>query len=305
MSLNMLMGSLSEGLLYSVMGIGILITFRFLNFADLTAEGSFTLGAAVAARLITSGYDPLVATLVSVLAGITAGLVTGFFHTVLRIPPLLSGILTMSGMYSINLRVMGRANVPLMRAETLMTRMTGMLGRIGINITNDRTAAIGVGLLLVALVIILLTLFFNTELGYALRATGNNENMVKAQGINTNRMKLMGLALGNACVALSGAMVCQFQNSADISMGVGTIVIGLAAVIIGEVLFKDTNNHRIFYAVIFGSIVFFIARAAVLVLGLAEDFRLFVSLLLALALSIPMIRQRLNINLKKLFMGRA
>jgi len=303
MSLNMLLGSLSEGLLYSVMGIGILITFRFLNYADLTAEGSFTLGAAVAARLITSGYDPLVATLVSVLAGITAGLVTGFFHTVLRIPPLLSGILTMSGMYSINLRVMGRANVPLMRADTLITRMSALLGKVGINITNERTAAIAAGLLLVAIVIGLLTLFFNTELGYALRATGNNENMVKAQGVNTNRMKLLGLALGNACVALSGAMVCQFQNSADIGMGIGTIVIGLAAVIIGEVLFKDTNNRRIFYAVVLGCIVFFIARAAVLVMGLAEDFRLFVSLLLALALSIPMFRERFNINLKKLFLG--
>ena len=294
MGLNMFLGALSQGLLWGIMAVGVWITYRVLNYADLTAEGSFTLGAAVAARLITSGtFDPLTSTIIALLAGVLAGLITGFLHTVLRIPPLLSGILTMTGLYSINLRVMGISNIPLPRGTTtLMTQIGGFFG-----VTDRNTSAIIVGFIFVVFVILILRLFFNTEIGYALRATGDNETMVKAQGVNTNRMKILGLMLGNACVAMSGALVFQFQGFADIGMGVGTIVIGLASVIIGEVIFKDKNNHRALIAVVLGSILYRIIIAFVLGRGIhPNDFRLISAAMLAVALAMPMIRERLNLR---------
>lgn len=304
MSLNMFLGALSQGLLWGIMAIGVWITYRVLNYADLTAEGSFTLGAAVAARLITSGmYDPLTSTLIAMVAGILAGTITGFLHTVLRVPPLLSGILSMTGLYSINLRVMGMANIPLLRGtDTLMTWVTGLFYNI-FSIQLDRNgASIAVGSTFVFIVIFLLVLFFNTELGYVLRATGDNEAMVKAQGVNTKKMKILGLMLGNACVALSGALVFQFQGFADIGMGVGTIVIGLASVIIGEVIFNDKNSRYGLVAVVLGSILYRIIIAFVLGRGIhPNDFRLISAMMLALALSMPLIREKLN--LKKVLMG--
>ena len=299
MSLNMLLSATSQGLLWGIMALGVLITYRILNYADLTAEGSFTLGAAVAARLITSGtFDPLTSTLIAIAAGVLAGAVTAFLHTVLHIPPLLSGILSMTGLYSINLRIMGMSNIPLARGtDTLMTWAGGLFG-----VTDRNLTAIIVGFTFVFIVMILLRLFFNTELGYALRATGDNEAMVKAQGISTNKMKLLGLMLGNACVALSGALVFQFQGFADLGMGVGTIVIGIASVIIGEVIFNDKNNYRIFIAVVLGSILYRIIIAFVLARGIhPNDFRLISAGMLALALSMPIIRKKLN--LKKILSG--
>ena len=323
MSLNMFLGAVSQGLLWGVMAMGVWITYRVLNYADLTAEGSFTLGAAVAARLITSGaFDPLTSTLIAIVAGVLAGLITGFLHTVLGVPPLLSGILSMTGLYSVNLRVMGMANIPLMRGtETLMTQagdflatMVGLLGMGGLvarisdvsGIADRNVNAIFVGLIFAMVVIFLLKLFFNTEIGYVLRATGDNEAMVKAQGVSTKKMKLLGLMLGNACVALSGALVFQFQGFADIGMGVGTIVIGLASVIIGEVIFNDKNSHRALIAVVLGSVLYRIIIAFVLGRGIhPNDFRLISAMMLALALAMPLIREKLN--LKKLlpdFKGR-
>ncbi|MCL2421408.1 MAG: ABC transporter permease [Defluviitaleaceae bacterium] len=294
MSLNMFLGALSQGLLWGVMAMGVWITYRVLNYADLTAEGSFTLGAAVAARLITAGiFDPLTSTLIAMAAGILAGLVTGFLHTVLGVPPLLSGILSMTGLYSINLRVMGMANIPLLRGtDTLMTQVGSFFG-----VTDRNLMSIIVGLICVSIVILLLKLFFNTEIGYVLRATGDNEAMVKAQGVSTKKMKLLGLMLGNACVALSGALVFQFQGFADIGMGVGTIVIGLASVIIGEVIFRDKNSHRALIAVVLGSILYRIIIAFVLGRGIhPNDFRLISAMMLALALSMPLIREKLNLK---------
>ena len=304
MSINMFLGSLSQGLLWGVMAIGVWITYRVLNYADLTAEGSFTLGAAVAARFITSGvFDPLTSTLIAIAFGVMAGLVTGFLHTVLNVPPLLSGILSMTGLYSINLRVMGMANIPLLRGtDTLMTQVGRFFGVANHTYARNISAII-VGLIVVAIVIFLLKLFFNTEIGYVLRATGDNEAMVKAQGVSTKRMKILGLMLGNACVALSGALVFQFQGFADIGMGVGTIVIGLASVIIGEVIFRDKNNHRAIIAVVLGSILYRIIIAFVLGRGIhPNDFRLISAMMLALALAMPMIREKLN--LKNILPGR-
>jgi putative ABC transport system permease protein len=310
MSLNMLLNALSQGLLWGVMAIGVSITFRILNYADLTAEGSFTLGAAVAARLIMMGVDPLTSTLVSVVAGMSAGVVTGFLHTVLRIPPLLSGILAMTGLYSINLRIMGTPNIPLLRGtETLITRtadlppVNAIITHLGI--TERLGATIVLGLVVLAIVIMLLKMFFNTELGYVVRATGDNEAMAKAQGVNTRRMKVLGLLISNGCIALSGALVFQFQGFADISMGIGVIVVALASVIIGAVIFNNKNNYLIFVAVVLGSIMYRFLIALVLMLGInPHDFRLFSALILATALSVPLIRERFNFDLKKLFLGR-
>ena len=310
MSINMLLNALSQGLIWGVMAIGVFITFRILNYADLTAEGSFTLGAAVAARLIMTGADPLIATLVAILAGMCAGVVTGFLHTVLRIPPLLSGILAMTGLYSVNLRVMGTPNIPLLRGtETLITRtaefppVSAIIS--GLGITERLGATIVLGIVVLIIVIVVLRLFFNTEIGYVVRATGDNEAMARAQGVNTRKMKVLGLLISNACIALSGALVFQFQGFADISMGIGVIVVALASVIIGEVIFSDKNNHRVFIAVVLGSILYRLLIAVVLTLGInPHDFRLFSALILATALSVPLIRERFNFNIKKLFLGR-
>ena len=288
MTFNMFLGAISQGLLWGIMAIGVYITYRVLNYADLTAEGSFTLGAAVAARLITSGsFDPLTSTIIAVATGIFAGLITGFLHTVLRVPPLLSGILSMTGLYSVNLRIMGMSNIPLMRGtDTIMTYIGDFFG-----VTDRNLTAIIVGLIFVGFVLLLLTLFFNTELGYALRATGDNEAMVKAQGVSPKKMKILGLMLGNACVALSGALVFQFQGFADIGMGIGTIVIGIASVIIGEVIFNDKNSRLSLMAVVLGSILYRIIIAFVLGRGInPNDFRLISAVMLALALSMPIIR---------------
>ena len=288
MSLNIFLSAMGQGLLWGVMAIGVYITYRVLNYADLTAEGSFTMGAAVAARLITSGtFDPLTSTIIAVITGVLAGAITGFLHTVLNVPPLLSGILSMTGLYSVNLRIMGMSNIPLLRGtDTLMTQIGGFFGA-----TDRNTSAIIVGAIFAAIVILLLKLFFNTELGYALRATGDNEAMVKAQGVSTKKMKLLGLMLGNACVALSGALVFQFQGFADIGMGVGVIVVGIASVIIGEVIFSDKNNHWSLVAVVLGSILYRIIIAFVLGRGInPNDFRLISAVMLVLALSMPLIR---------------
>jgi len=306
----MLLNALSQGLLWGVMAIGVFITFRILNYADLTAEGSFTLGAGVAARLITMGMDPLTGTLIAIVAGMCAGVITGFLHTVLRIPPLLSGILAMTGLYSVNLRVMGTPNIPLLRGtETLITRVAalppvnGLITWLGI--TERLGATIVLGLVVLTIVIMVLKLFFNTELGYVVRATGDNEAMAKAQGVNTRRMKVLGLLISNGCIALSGALVFQFQGFADLSMGIGVIVVALASVIIGEVIFSNKNNYRVFMAVVLGSILYRILIALVLTLGInPHDFRLFSALILATALSVPLIREKFNFDFKKLFWGR-
>jgi len=324
MSLNVFLQAVNLGLLWSVMAIGVFITFRILNFADLTVEGSFVTGAAVVASTIAMGINPIIGTLLAIIAGILAGLITGFFHTVLKIPPLLSGILTMTGLFSINLRIMALgspqrslANISLGRGVTtimnqaanffsnILTTISGWFGHTEAVTVSTRDASIVIGLVAVIFVIFILKWFFNTELGYALRATGDNEPMIKAQGVNTNKMKMLGLATGNACVALSGALVSQSQGFADVNMGVGTIVTGLAAVIIGEVFFRDKNNSRVFIAVVFGAVLFFIIRALVLAWeGMdANDFRLFTAVMIAFALSLPMFRDKFNVNFKKLFLG--
>lgn len=318
---NSTLQALSLGLTWGVMALGVWVTFRVLNFADLTTEGSFVLGAGLTARLVIEhGVDPLIATLISIFFGMAAGVITGFFHTVMRIPPLLSGILTMTGLYSITLRVMGTPNIPIVpwganRTVTVMTRMADFMGSVMTTVGgwfgNDevvevttRDASIAVGIIFVIILLVLLRIFFNTELGYAIRATGDNEAMVKAQGVNSNLMKVLGLALGNGCIALAGALVFQSQGFADVNMGFGIIVIGIASVIIGEVIFSDKNRHWAMAAVIFGSIIYRIIIAFVLEFGVhPNDVRLATALMIAVALSMPMLREKFNLRIKKMFLG--
>lgn len=289
--MNIITSALSQGLLWAVMAIGVYITYRILDIADLTAEGSFTLGAAVACKLIVSGVNPLIATIISMFAGMIAGLITGILHTKLKIPALLSGILTMTALYSINLRVLGSANISLLDPETFKTKsLLTSLEAFGISKTNS---AIIAGLILTILVILFLWWFFNTEIGYSLRATGNNPQMVRALGVNTDLTIILGLVIGNALIALSASMVAQYNGFADISMGVGTIVIGLASVIIGEIVFSDRSSFKSLISVSLGSVFYRLIIALVLKLGLnTNDLKLISSILLVIALIFPMFRQK-------------
>ena len=279
---DVLLGALALGLLWSIMTLGVYISYRVLDMADLTAEGSLTLGAAVAGSMIAAGANPLLATLCAAGAGLLAGLSTGLLHTKLKIPALLSGILTMIALWSVNLRVMGnRANVSILRLNTVYT----FLQNWGLDKT---TSMIVVGAVCALAVISVLYWFFGTELGSAIRATGNNEHMVRAQGINTDNMKILGLVISNGLIALSGALIAQSQSFADIQMGTGAIVIGLASLIIGEVLFGKGGFYKRLVAIILGAVVYRVIIALVLKMGMpSNDLKLFTAITVAVALSLP------------------
>lgn len=286
--LDILIPTIAQGLLWALLALGVYITFRILDIADLSVEGSFPLGAAVAATALVNGYGLLAAFLMAAVAGALAGIVTGFLTTRLRIPALLAGILTMIGLYSINLHVMGKANVALLRVETVFT-ITESFG------LNSASAMLAVGVASALLVGLIIYWFFGTEIGTAIRATGCNSQMARAQGVNTNRMIVLGLLISNALVALSGALVAQSNGFADVGMGTGTIVIGLASVIIGEVLFGTRSFKNCLISVILGSIVYRLVIAIVLQLGMPpNDLKLFTALLVAVALSMPLIRETLR-----------
>lgn len=284
MSISILSGVLEQGLLWGIMVLGVYLTFRILDFPDLTVDGSFTLGAAVAASIIITGGNPWLGTLIAIFCGAAAGLVTGFLHTQLRITPLLAGILAMIALYSINLRVMGKPMLSLLRMDTVYTDLVNW----GI---AKQFSAIVLGTVAVLVVILLLYRFLETEMGLAIRATGDNEQMIRSLGVNTNTMKVVGLALSNALIAFSGALVAQKQGFADIGMGIGMIIVGLASVIIGEVLIGNMTLLRALVAVVIGSIIYRLVIAVVLQLGLAPtDLKLFTAVLVALALASPVIR---------------
>ncbi|MBS4912624.1 MAG: ABC transporter permease [Veillonella sp.] len=283
---NLIISTLGQGLLWSLLAIGVFITFRVLDIADLTVEGSFPLGAAISVTLIVAGVNPLVSILVAAIGGAVAGIVTGLVHTKLKIPALLAGILTMIALYSINLHVMGKANVSLLRMDTVYTYL---------EVLNMRStwALTIVGLIGAFLACLFLFWFFGTEIGAAIRATGINQQMIRAQGVNTDTMILIGLALSNAFVATAGAFVAQGNGYADVGMGVGTIVIGLASVIIGEVLFGTSSFVRNLLAVVLGSVVYRIVIAVVLYLGMPpNDLKLFTAILVAIALALPTLKAK-------------
>ncbi|NMA91684.1 MAG: ABC transporter permease [Firmicutes bacterium] len=291
MSAVVIHGAILLGLLYAIMVLGVFLTFRVLNYADLTVDGSLPLGAAITASLIATGTNPFLATLVAPLLGAVAGLITGILHTKFSITPLLSGILTSIGLYSINLRIMNSPNISLLRATTVYDYFS--LG--GLSARTGEYLAAGV---VVVILVLLLYSFLHTESGLAVRATGDNEIMMRSQGVNTDNMKILGLSLSNALVALSGAMIAQYQGFADVNMGIGTIIVGLASVIIGEVLFGVKSILGKVVAVVFGSVVYRLAIALVLRLGFIEhtDLRLFTALLVTLALIAPELSKKFQAN---------
>lgn len=288
-------GAVSQGVLWGLMTLGVYITFKILDFPDMTVDGSFALGGAVSAIMIVKGVNPWLALLPAMLAGMVAGAVTGILHTKVKIPGILAGILSMIALYSINIRIMGQANTSLLGESTVLT----ILGNI-INVSTNNLALI-IGIIVSIIVIFILYWFFGTELGSAIRATGNNEYMVRALGANTDTMKIIGLMLSNALVALSGAFVAQSQGYADVGMGQGTIVIGLASIIIGEVIFGNRFNFAYkLVSVIGGSIIYRIIIAVVLQLGMkSTDLKLLTAVIVAIALAIPVIKQNLTQKAKR------
>ncbi|RYF28005.1 MAG: ABC transporter permease [Comamonadaceae bacterium] len=291
MSLFSLLGAVEIGLIFSLVALGVFISFRLLRFPDLTVDGSFPLGGAVCAVLISTGTNPYVATLAATAAGAAAGLVTGWLNVKLKIMDLLASILMMIALYSINLRIMGGPNVPLINDPTLFTLLQ----------PGDMEDYIARPLLLVVMVVaakLAMDWFFATERGLAIRATGSNARMARAQGVNTGAMVLLGMAVSNALVALAGALFAQTQGGADISMGIGTIVIGLAAVIVGESILPSRRLVLATLAVIIGAIVyrFFIALALNSdFIGLkAQDLNLVTAVLVTVALVIPQIKRKLS-----------
>lgn len=283
---DLIVSTVAQGLLWSVMAIGVYLTFRSLQIADLSVEGTFPLGAAVAAVLIMEECSPAAAIVAAGIAGMLAGAVTGLLHTKLKIPALLAGILTMIALYSVNLRIMGKANIPLLNSETIYTALEFM------NISPSMITFV-VGLVIAVLTPALLYLFFGTEIGMALRATGNNPQMIRAMGINTDNMILLGLTISNGLVAAAGAFIAQSNGFADVGMGIGTIVIGLASVIIGEVLFGARSVKNSLISVVLGSILYRVVIAVVLYLGMPpNDLKMLTSILVAIALSLPLIKAK-------------
>lgn len=275
--------ALSQGLLWSVLAVGVYLSYRFLNISDLTSEGSFTLGAAVCAFNIVRGMDPLLSCILALIAGALAGLVTGVLHTKFKMPSLLAGILSMTGLYSINLRIMGKANIPLTQSVTLLTKLKNIFG-----LARDRDGAIYLGLIVVVILIILLVWFFNTEFGFSVVATGNNDKMIRANGVDSDKTIIAGLMLSNALIALSGSLVAQYNGYADVTMGIGAIVVGLASVIIGEVLFKDKYFAVCLIGVVVGSIIYRLIVTFVVNTNFisANDMKLFTAIVVAVAIII-------------------
>lgn len=280
-----LQGSIELGIIYAIMALGVFISFRTLNIPDLTVDGSFTLGAAFSAVWCSNGY-PVTGLGLAFLAGCLAGCVTAWLHTKLEIQALLAGILVMLGLYSVNLTVMGtRANIPLINKATVFSILQ--------NTRLEAYSHLLIPLALLIIILVLLLLFLKTKLGFVLRATGDNDQMVRALGVNTDTTILIGLAISNGLVALSGALIAQYQSFTDISMGIGMVVIGLASVIIGEVIFGTSPLLRRLMAVVLGAIIYRTVIAIALDMGMpAIDLKLVSALIVAAALSMPVIKKR-------------
>jgi len=273
--------SLQQGLAYALVALGIALTFRVLAFPDLTVDGSFPLGGAVAARLIVQGVDPVLSTLAALVAGFIAGCLTGILNTRLKINSLLAGILMMTILYSVNLRIMARANIQLLYRPTVFTSME--------NMDVVRYIPVIIFFFVITVVVkILVDLFLHTEYGMALRATGDNEDMIRSLGVNTDNATIFGLGLSNALVALSGALVAQDQGFSDVGMGIGMIVAGLASIIIGEAIIKPKTVFRLTLAAVAGSLMYRFIISLGLRLGLAPtDLKMATGFMVILALGVP------------------
>lgn len=281
----MIISSMSQGLLYGILGLGIYLTFRILDFPDLTTEGSFPLGGAVVVTLLNMGWHPLLATFCAILAGCLAGLVTGLLYTKGKIPTILAGILVMTSINSIMLMIMGRANLGLLEIKSIQDLFPFA--------TSYNLLLLG--LIAIVLVIAFLIVSLNTRLGQAYIATGDNRDMAKSFGINTDRMEVMGLVISNGIIALSGALISQQDGYADVSKGIGIIVIGLASIIIGEVVYGDnlTFLERL-VAIVIGAIFYQFLITAVIVLGFNTNYlKLFSALVLSICLMVPVLKNKI------------
>ena len=286
--LNAIPGALAQGLIWGVMAIGVYITYKVLDIADLTVDGSLCTGAAVCTMLLLAGHSPWIAMLCAVLAGLLAGTVTGLLHVLLGIPPILAGILTQMVLWSVNLKILGKANqaLPARSIDVLLTQM-------------NIPAALPVLLGWAAVLVTLLVLFFSTELGCALRATGCNPVMSRAQGVNTGLMKVIGLALSNAVVAMSGGLLCQYQGYTDVNMGRGAVVIGLAAVVIGQAVLGRHGGHMAAQlgGVVLGAVIYYIVYQVIIFAGFDTDLlKMFSAVVVAVFLGVPHVCDQIRTN---------
>lgn len=286
--LNAIPGALAQGLIWGVMAIGVYITYKVLDIADLTVDGSLCTGAAVCTMLLLAGHSPWIAMLCAVLTGLLAGTVTGLLHVLLGIPPILAGILTQMVLWSVNLKILGKANqaLPARSIDVLLTQM-------------NIPAALPVLLGWAAVLVTLLVLFFSTELGCALRATGCNPVMSRAQGVNTGLMKVIGLALSNAVVAMSGGLLCQYQGYTDVNMGRGAVVIGLAAVVIGQAVLGRHGGHMAAQlgGVVLGAVIYYIVYQVIIFAGFDTDLlKMFSAVVVAVFLGVPHVRDQIRTN---------
>lgn len=291
---DIFISSISQGLLWALLSIGVFITFRILDIADLTTEGTFPFGGAIAAVAIVGGLSPFIGILLAFIGGAIAGLVSGVLHTKLKIPALLAGIITMTGLYSITSRVMSNSPQVNLLGQKLFFSFLLDLG-------IDKVYAVIIGgLLFVALIIGLLVIFFKTEIGLAMRATGDNLEMSAANGVNTDRMKIIGYMVSNGCIALSGALVAQNVGFSDLNSGVGTIVVGLASVIIAEVLFPNKPLAFRLVTVAVGSIIYRFLLSIILEFPIqAQDVKLFSALILIICLTTPLVKDKLALKNSK------
>lgn len=283
--------TVAQGLMWSILAIGVFLSFRVLDVPDMTCEGSFPLGGAIAASMIVAGASPWLAIAAGAFGGLLAGIVTGILYTKLKIPAILAGILTMIALYSVNLHVMGKANISLLRVDTIFSTTANLL-----HVSNS-VAAFLVPAVLLFLCSAFIYWFFGTELGMCIRATGYNTQMVRAQGVNTDTMIIIGLFISNALIGLCGAVVAQNNGFADVGMGIGTIIIGLASVIIGEVILGVDSFSASLAAVILGSVIYRVVIAVVLYMGMPpNDLKLFTAIIVVLALAAPMIKGKVNVG---------
>lgn len=283
--MNLIVSAIGQGLLWALLGLGLYLTFRILNFADMTVEGTFPLGAAVAVANLAHGMSPYLATFLALLAGMIAGLVTGLLYTKGKIPILLAGILTMTAIYSINLRIMGGSNISLIGKKTLFNNEF-------LKSLPQYFNSVVLGVIVVVIITGIFVFFLNTDFGQAFIATGDNPKMAKSLGIYTDSMIIIGLMLSNGIVALCGALIAQNNGYADINMGIGTIVIALASIIIGEVAFGELTLNQRLVAVTLGSIIYRLILLAVLQLGFsANDLNLISSIVLALCMMLPQLEK--------------
>ena len=288
-----LVGAIAQGILWGAMVLGVYITYKLLDIADLTADGSFAFGGCVCAVMIVNfKMNPFLALVFATFAGMLAGFVTGALHTIFEIPAILAGILTQISIWSINLRVMGKSNIPLLKTDTIFSWLTDATG------ISNAVSGVILGGIIIVFIIIILYWFFGTELGSSLRATGNNEAMIRALGVNTGHAKLLALIISNGLIGLSGGLIVQSQKYADINAGTGAIVIGLAAIVIGEVVIgKVISFWMKLSSAVVGSIVYFVIRSIVLQLGMdANDMKMLSAIIVALALAVPVMSAKIKAN---------